>query len=528
VAFHLSALKIAKKGGSMNGAESLVETLAASGIDVCFANPGTSEMHFVAALGKSPIRPVLTLFEGVATGAADGYGRMTGRPASTLLHLGPGFANGIANLHNARRAATPIVNIVGDHASWHNRYDAPLMSDIMGICRPVSHWLHSTPNARTAAIDAARAVAAARAVPGQIATLILPADSAWDEAERARAPLPVAAPAQVSDAAVDRAARALRNGKRTMLLLRGAVLLREGVRAAGRIATKSGARVAHDFLPARVTRGAGLPPVERLPYFAEDIVESLKGLEQLILVGASPPVTFFAYPDKPSWVTPEGCEIITLSHPYEDGVAALNAVADAIGAPREGATVKLERPDMPRGELTAVTLGQIIARLLPENAILSEEAATTGAGLTKFLPGSAPHDILYLTGGSIGQALPVATGAAVAAPDRKVVTVSGDGGAMYTLQALWTQAREKLDVVTVICANRSYAILGIELTRVGAGNAGPKALSMLDIGHPDLDWTALARGMGVEAERARDCAQFARAFEDAMKSKGPRLIEAVL
>ena len=512
----------------MNGAESLVQTLAASGVEVCFANPGTSEMHFVAALDKSPIRPVLALFEGVVTGAADGYGRMTGRPAASLLHLGPGFANGIASLHNAKRAATPVVNIVGDHASWHNRYDAPLMSDISGICRPVSHWLHSTASAKTAASDGARAVAAARAVPGQIATLILPADSAWDVAEGPAAALPVAMPAPVSDWAVDRAARALLNGKRAMLLMRGAVLFRDGVQAAGRIAAKSGARVAHDFFTARVRRGAGLPAIERIPYFAEDIIESLEGLEQLILVGAAPPVTFFAYPDKPSWVTPEGCEIITLSHPHEDGIAALNAVADAIGAPKQGIIVKLERPDVPRGELTPMALGQIVARFLPENAIISDESATSGAGLAKFLPSSAPHDILYLTGGAIGQALPVATGAAVAAPGRKLVTISGDGGAMYTLQSLWTQAREKLDVVTVICANRSYAILKIELARVGANNAGPKALSMLDIGRPDLDWVALARGMGVEAERAKDCAQFARAFEDAMKHKGPRLIEAVL
>ena len=512
----------------MNGAESLVETLAASGIEVCFANPGTSEMHFVVALDKSPIRPVLCLFEGVATGAADGYGRMTGKPAASLLHLGPGFANGIANLHNARRAATPIVNIVGDHASWHNRYDAPLMSDILGICRPVSHWLHSTASARTAASDAARAVAAARAFPGQIATLILPADSAWDESEGPAPVVPATKAAPVSDAAVDRAARALSNGKKTMLLLRGSVLLRDGLQAAGRIVAKSGARMAHDYFAARVSRGAGLPPIERIPYFAEDIVESFKGLEQLILVGASPPVTFFAYPGKPSWVTPEGCEIITLSHPHEDGVAALNAVAEAIGAPKASAVARLERSDLPQGELTSLAMGQIIARLLPEGAIISEEAATCGGGLTKFLPSSAPHDILYITGGAIGQALPVATGAAIAAPGRKTVTVSGDGGAMYTLQSLWTQAREKLDVITVICANRSYAVLNIELMRVGARNAGPKALSMLDIGHPDLDWVALARGMGVEAERAQDCAQFARAFEDAMKRKGPRLIEAVL
>ena len=512
----------------MNGAESAVETLAGSGIDVCFANPGTSEMHFVAALDRSPIRAILALFEGVVTGAADGYGRIAGKPALSLLHLGPGFANGIANLHNARRAATPIVNVVGDHASLHNRYDAPLMSDIMGICRPVSHWLHSTPTARTAAADAARAVAAARAAPGQIATLILPADSAWDEAEGPSPSLPVAKSSPVPDQAVDRVAKALRNGKRSLLLLRGEVLQREGLRAAARIAAKSGARMAHDFLAPRVSRGAGLPPVERIPYFAEDIIEKLKGLEQLILVGASPPVTFFAYPEKPSWVTPEGCEIITLSHPHEDGVGALSAVAEAIGAPKEGAVARLERPDMPQGELTALAMGQIVARFLPENAIISDEAATTGAGLTRFLPSSAPHDTLYITGGSIGQALPVATGAAVAAPDRKIVTISGDGGAMYTLQALWTQAREKLDVVTVIAANRSYAILNIELARVGAGNAGPKALSMIDISRPELDWVALARGMGVEAERTHDCAEFARAFEDAIRQKGPRLIEALL
>ena len=242
----------------MNGAESLVQTLTASGIEACFANPGTSEMHFVAALDRSPIRSVLCLFEGVVTGAADGYGRMTGRPAISLLHLGPGFANGIANLHNARRAATPIVNIVGDHASWHNRYDAPLMSDIQGICRPVSHWLRSTASAKTAASDGAQAVAAARAAPGQIATLILPADSAWDEAEGPSPALPVAGPAPVSDAALERVVRALKNGKRTMLLLRGTVLLRDGVQAAGRVAVKSGARVAHDFFAARVARGAGL------------------------------------------------------------------------------------------------------------------------------------------------------------------------------------------------------------------------------------------------------------------------------
>ncbi|MGH6828852.1 MAG: acetolactate synthase large subunit, partial [Rhizomicrobium sp.] len=489
----------------MNGAESLIGSLAASGIEICFANPGTSEMPMVAALDGSPIRGVLCLFEGVATGAADGYGRMMGKPAATLLHLGPGFANGIANLHNARRAETPLVNIVGDHASWHKRHDAPLASDIEGLCRPVSHWLHSSRDARRLAADGARAVAASLAPPGQIATLIVPADAAWDQAEGLAAP--VAAPVlnPVDDAVIARVARALKNGRRTMLLLRGKALLRHGLMAAGRIAANSGARLAYDFFAGRATRGAGLPLVERLPYFGENIAEVLHGIEQMILVGAEPPVRFFAYPGKASRLIPEGCEILTLAQSHEDCVTALKNLAARLGAPQEGALAALERPPEADGPLNAMTLGQVVARLLPEGAIISEEAATSSLGLIHFLPHSAPHDILHLSGGAIGQALPVATGAALAEPGRKVIAVTGDGGAMYTLQALWTQAREKLDIVTVVCANRSYAILNIELMRLGAANVGPKALSLLDIGRPDLDWVALARGHGVEAERAHNC-----------------------
>jgi acetolactate synthase I/II/III large subunit len=511
----------------MNGAESLIGTLAKSGVEICFANPGTSEMHLVAALDQSSIRCVLGLHEGVVTGAADGYGRISGKPAATLLHLGPGFANGIANLHNARRAATPIVNLVGDHARAHKRYDAPLESDIEGICRPVSHWLHATRSARTVAADGARAVAAAKAAPGQIATLIVPADASWDEAEDFAAAIAPVGPAPVDATVIERVARALTNGKKTMMLMRGAALLHEGVKEAGRIAAKSDARLAYDFFAGRVTRGAGLAPMERLPYFGENIAEMLQGLEQLVLVGAAPPVSFFAYPGKQSWLTPQGCEIFTLAQPHEDCVSALEQVADAIGAPAEGPTTKLERPSLPDGPINSMSLGQVIARFLLDQAIVSEEAATSGLGLIHFLPQCAPHDMLHLSGGAIGQALPVAVGAALAAPARKVVAVTGDGGAISTVQALWTMAREKLDVVTVICANRSYAILNIELMRLGAGNVGPKPLSLLDIGHPDLDWVALARGFGVEAERAKDCREFARFFEDAMKHKGPRLIEAV-
>lgn len=514
----------------MNGAESLVRTLVDCGVEVCFANPGTSEMHFVAALDKvEGMRAVLGLFEGAVTGMADGYGRIAEKPACTLLHLGPGLSNASANLHNARRAATPIVNIVGDHATYHAQYDAPLASDITGLARPVSGWVHSSTSALTVAADGARAVAASLKPPGQVATLILPADTAWNDADGPSPALPREAPAAVSPAAVDRIAAVLNSGKKCAVLMRGAVLKERGLVAAGRIAAKTGARLMCDTFAPRLQRGAGRVRVERVPYFAEQIVEFLSTVEALILVGTKPPVSFFAYPGKPSWCTPETAEIHYLSHAHEDGTTALEAVAEALHAPRAPANIaELKKPDMPKSDFNQYTIGQVIARLLPENAIISDEGATCGLGTAIATATSVPHDQLSLTGGSIGQGLPLATGAALAAKDRKVLCIHGDGGAMYTLQALWTQAREKLDVTTVIFANRSYAILNIELARVGAMNAGPKALSMLDLHNPELDWVQLANGMGVDASRAETIEDFAAQFADAIGLKGPRLIEARL
>ena len=516
----------------MNGAESLLRTLVASGVEVTFANPGTSEMHFVSAIDRvEGMRPVLALFEGVVTGMADGYGRMAERPAATLLHLGPGLANGLANLHNARRAATPIVNVVGDHATYHAQYDAPLASDIVGFARPVSGWVHASTSAGSVAADGARAVQAARQAPGQIATLIVPADVAWSDAERAAEALPVPQPAPVSASAIGDVVSALRAGKRTAILLRGDCLRGDGLIAAGRIAAATGARLLCDTFAPRIERGAGRVLIERLPYFAEQLTAALETVEQLVLVGSKPPVAFFAYPGKKSWCSPDGAVIVHLAHPHEDGVAALMEVADALAAPSgsggSGAAAVLDLPDDPTGALDQFSIGRAIARLLPEGAVVSDEAATSGLGSALATTTAAPHDWLSLTGGAIGQGLPVAAGAAVACPDRKVVCLHGDGGAMYTVQTLWTIAREQLDVTVVIFANRSYAILNIELQRVGA-DAGPQALSMLDLGNPNLDWVALAAGTGVEASRVDTIDEFSAAFASAMKQRGPRLIEVIL
>ena len=513
----------------MNGAQTLVHTLADSGIEICFGNPGTSEMHFVAALEREPrMRGVLCLQEGVVAGAADGYARMAGKPAACLLHLGPGFANAVSFLHNARKAGQGIVAIVGDHATSHAQYvQAPLTSDILGICRPVSDWLHQSTTSFDVAGDGARAVQAAR--QGLIATLILPADCAWNDAQASAPTLPDIAPRRADAATIEQVAAALKNGKRSALLLRGGCLEREGVEMAGRIARATGARLFHDYFTPRITRGAGLPRVERIPYFAEEILEFLSGLEQIVLVGAPPPVSFFAYPGLPSWMTPAGCELLTLAAPGDDTVAALAALAGALHADAPGETVTRTIPDAPPdGALTPDAMGRIMARLLPQNAILSDDSLTAGPGLQKYLVDAPAHDALFLTGGAIGDAAPMAVGAALACPDRKVIAVSGDGAAMYSLPALWTMARENLDVLVIICANRSYNILNIELARVGALNPGPKTLAMLDLKNPELDFVKMAQGMGVQATRATTSADFAVQFANAMQTKGPRLIEAVL
>ena len=515
----------------MNGARALLSTLVDAGVDVCFANPGTSEMHFVAALDDVPaMRGVLTLFEGVATGAADGYGRVAGRPAATLLHLGPGLGNGLANLHNARRARTPVVNIVGDHATYHTRFDAPLESDIASIAGAVSGWYRSTARADDVAGDAADAVAAALGPPGCVATLVLPADASWSEtAQGPCPPRPVARPATAATDTVEEIAKALRSSERAALFLGGTALRAEGLRAASRIAVTTGAALMGETFPANLERGAGLPAVDRLGYFAELAQGQLEGVSHLILVDAKSPVSFFAYPGKPSDLVPPDCTVHTLARPGEDAAAALEALAEAVGAPAHaGAPAEAVRPDRPSGAVTTESLAAAIGATLPEGAVVVDEGNTAGLFVAGATAGAPRHDWLTLTGGAIGIGLPMATGAAVAAGGRPVLCLQADGSAMYTLQALWTQAREGLGVTTVVLSNRSYAILNIELHRVGADAGGPQARRLLDLSEPDLDFCALARGMGVPARRAETAEELTAALEAGFAEAGPSVIEVVI
>jgi acetolactate synthase-1/2/3 large subunit len=511
----------------MNGAQSLIRTLVDAGVDVVFSNPGTSEMHFVAALDSvSEMRGVLGLFEGVVTGAADGYARIAGKPAATLLHLGPGLGNGLANLHNARRAHTPIVNIVGDHATYHKKYDAPLESDIPAIAGSLQGWLRESDSTADVGADAAAAVAASMDPPGRVATLILPADISWGDGGVAVAPIPPRKRHAVAAATVKSIAEVLRSGQPVALLAGGPACREAGLRAVSRIAAGTGAKPFLETFPARVERGAGLPTVERLGYLAEQASYQLGGIKHLIVAGTKSPVSFFAYPGKPSDLVPDGAQVHTLAEVDHDVVGALEALADEVAAGVEPVLQEPQRPALPSGPLTPQNWVDVIGALLPENAIISDEANTSGLLLPAATAGAPRHDVLTLTGGAIGQGLPVATGAAVAAPDRPVISLQADGSALYTISALWTQARENLDVTTVVLNNRAYAILRMELQRVGAEGNGPKANELLDLSRPDMDFVKIAEGMGVPATRATTAEELAEQFKAALAAPGPHLIDA--
>jgi acetolactate synthase-1/2/3 large subunit len=515
----------------MNGAESLLTTLINNDIDVCFTNPGTSEMHFVAALDEvEGMRCVLCLFEGVLSGAADGYARMARRPASTLLHLGPGLGNALANTHNAKKGHVPIVNIVGDHATYHVQYDAPLTSDIEGIAGPVSHWVHTSRAPGEIAHDAAEAIR--QAGHSRVATLMLPADVSWsDNPNGAEGRVDLEPPASVHESRIDEAVAKLTSGANCMLMIGACEIDVQRGLMLSRIGKATGARVSTDTFPPRVARGAGTAVIDRLPYLAELAIDHIKDLDHLIMIGAEPPVSFFAYPGVPSLIAPESCEKQQLAGPGDDIDGLLQALLEKLDAVDTDPDVHpLEISPLPAGALDVNSAAQAIAHFMPENTVVVDESNTSGIAIAPLTAAAQPHDWLNLSGGAIGWGLPAAVGAAIACPDRKVLSLEADGSAMYTLQALWTMARENLDVTVVIFNNRKYAILELEFSRTGArgGTPGPKAASTLHIGDPDLDFVALAQGMGVEASRATTAEEFNEQFEAAMAAKGPRLIDAIV
>lgn len=514
-----------------NGADTLVNTLVDHGVDICFANPGTSEMHFLAALDNPRMRSVLCLFEGVATGAADGWYRMKDKPASTLLHLGPGLANGLANIHNAKRASSGMVNIVGEHSLSHLKYNPPLSSDIEGLARPLCHWVRRAESADTIAWDASEAITAASGHPGQIATLILPGDVSWRAVGSTQVPPARGRQRKAPDAArIASIARVLRSGEPAMIILANKATRGRALDLAGKVAAATGARLGSQFFTARIERGVGRTPIERIPYAVAQATAFLAGFKHLITVETTEPVAFFSYPDKPSLMKAEGTGVHALAETDENSELALEMLLDELGVATDAPGLVQAKVDTvpPTGALNPVSIAHALAVAIPENAIVVDESLTTGRESMGLTMGAAPHDLINNMGGSIGYATPVATGVALACPDRPVICMVGDGSAMYTIQSLWTQAREGLNITTVIFANNSYAILKAEYANMGAGSPGPQAMAMIDIGNPRIDWLAMAKSMGVPAQPVETAEDFTRALAEAVKQPGPKLIEVRL
>ena len=514
----------------MNGADALIRALADAGVEVCFANPGTSEMQLVAAIDGEPrMRAILGLFEGVVTGAADGYGRMAEKPALTLLHLGPGFGNGSANLHNANRANSPIINMIGDHATYHREYDAPLTSDIHAFASPVSDWIGDSESPEHLAEIGVQAFEAASIYPGQIASFIAPADHAWSSAPAHSRQVERITPPTASDDAVKEAAEALRETTNSTLFLGGMALRSDALFQAGRIAAATGTRLITETFFTRLQRGEGRVPVERLPYFGEQAAEYLQDFDAMVIVGTKAPVSFFAYPGKPSYLVADRTRVVGLADGRCNALDALTRLADALEAPAEPATLQpFAQHALEQGPINMVEMGKILSNHIPANAIVCDEGATNGLGAFLFTGCARQHDWLTLTGGAIGMGLPLALGASVACPNRKVIALQADGSAMYTPQALWTMVRENTDVAVVLLNNSSYAILNIEMQRVGVENPSDKAKSLLDLSNPTIDWVNIANGMGMPASRVETVAEFDSAIAEAMAHRGPRLIEVIL
>jgi acetolactate synthase-1/2/3 large subunit len=513
----------------MNGAETLVSTLVGQGVDICFANPGTSEMHFLAALENPGMKSVLCLYEGVATGAADGWFRMKGTPASTLLHLGPGLANGLSNIHNAKRAGSAMVNVIGEHATQHLKYDAPLTSDIEGLARPLSHWVRRADGPHTVASDAARAVSAAR--PGRISTLILPGDCSWGDAgDLPTMPVEPFVPAAPPADRVEAIVKMLRSTKEPVLfILAGRACQGRAVELAGKVAAATGCRIGTQFFTSRIERGAGRVTLERIPYFVPAALEFLKEFRHIVTLETGEPIAFFSYPNSPSLLKNPECQVHSLTETDEDSAAGLEMLLEALGASKTAPKLQ-ERAEtaIPRGKLDPTSIAHALAAAIPENGIVVDESLTTGRQSMGLTVGAAPHDMIQNMGGSIGYGTPVATGAALACPDRRVFCMVGDGSAMYTIQSLWTQAREGLDITTIIFANRSYQILKAEYANMGFGAPGPRALSMIDIDQPTIDWIAMAKSMGVPAISVVTSEDFHRAMINSVAASGPMLIEVCL
>jgi len=510
----------------MNGSECLVGTLINHGVDLLFTNPGTSEVGLLAEIGSSEqIRAVPVLFEGIAAGAADGYFRMTGRPAATMLHVGPGLANAWSALHNAAKARSGVVNIVGQLSEAHLELESPLKSDILALATSVSDVVRYPLSTARVGIDAKAAADAAKR--GKVATLVMANDVGWCDGAELATP-PEAQDADTHGALDPAAMTALKQGPRTLLLLGGLALDVGAQRDAAAIASATGCSVMIEWASARCERGGDLPSWARIPYPVDEAVRALVAYDTIVLCGATEPIAFFNYCNSPSRLAAPSTRVIDLHPEGADERPALSAARRALASDPArpchppAARYTYGAPKSPDPVSAA------IAAALPQDAIIVNEAITSASDLFAASAAAPRHTWLDNLGGSIGFALPVSIGAAIGAPDRRVITLCGDGSTMYSPQGLWTIAREELDITVLVFANQAYKILVSELVRTSDTNLDDQAVSLLQLNNPEIRWTELAHSLGVASTRVSSCDQLKSALMSAFGTKGPRLIEVAI
>jgi len=526
-----SAATPAKQAPKMNGAQAFFKVLLDGGVDTIFGCPGTSEMQIIQELGQTNVHAVLGLQENVVTGMAHGYGVMTGKPSLSLLHVACGISNGLANMHNGRRAGAPMVVFAGGVAANHevNNPEHQMLLRPQQIAAAATDWQREALTSDLLADCAAEALQVANTGYGKVAMVFGPAQTFWEEAtileDQTRPPIP---PRRVSASTIKEIAESIQSGKKTCLLLGGHALREEALEVAGRISAATGAELWQDYIVARLQRGAGRVPVKRIPYVVEAGVEALKDFEQIVLVGNQIPIPTFSYKGKPLTKVPEGCAIKTLGTTECDLLQALTDLADAVNAPAK-APVHQDRAKgvAPTGVLNEAAICQSIVAAMPDNVIVVDEGNMESFNFPELTAGAAPHDFMQApTGGAIGAGASVAIGASVAAPDRKVVCLEGDFSLNLNIMSLWTMAKQNSNICLVIMNNGGSQALRMELARVRPGDETDKALDMLLIRDPEIDYVKIAEGNGLSATRATTAEEFHQQFVAAMKKKGPHVIDA--
>ena len=515
----------------MNGAAAFFKSIVDNGIDTIFACPGTSEMQVVDEVGYSNLRVVLCLFENSVTGMADGYARMLDKPALGMVHVTCGLTNALANMHNARIANSRMI-IFGGGVHVAHEVNEPVHSMLQRqpyVAQIAAQCVIEARSPDQLAAAATQALKASNDGAGKIVYVYGPNNAVWGESSfQGKLTSSAEQRQRVSTATISSIADTLKAGKKTAFILDNLALREEGLEILGRIAEGAGGRLFREWLPSRIAMGAGRVRTETLPYGGAEGRELLSEFDQIVLVGAKIPVCPFSYENQPWVKIPENCNVHTLATADHDILAALEELATQLDLPEKASNRYNRKPgEPPTGPLSGNSIVQSLSILMPADSIVLDEAMLENVMFPLLMDGAAPFDFMAACpGGAIGAGPPVACGAAIACPNRKVILLEGDFSLMQGNTALWSMAQHNLDICVINYNNEGSASLSTELARVRQGEAQPKSIELLRIRKPTIDYAAMAESMGVPASRAETAEEFHLQLTKAMSTKGPHFIDA--